>query len=154
MPRLVSDIVDVYPFRRGPGGAVEFLLLLRAPHTRLGGTWQAVHGGIEAGETAQQAALRELREETGLRPEALWQLERVNTFFMARDDCVMLCPGFAAEVAAAAPLRLSDEHTGSRWLSPPDAQAAFIWPGQRRAVREIMTEIIPGGASADALRIQ
>lgn len=33
--------------------------------------WQMPQGGIDAGETPEQAALRELREETGLLPEAV-----------------------------------------------------------------------------------
>lgn len=152
MPRIAIDIVDVVAFRREAEG-VEFLLLRRAPHVRMPDTWQAVHGHIEPGETAAAAAMRELAEETGINPLATWQLERLNSFFVARDDCLQLCPGFAAEAPAGALVRLSAEHTEFRWVSASAAMQMFMWPGQRQAVREIMTEIVPGGPVADALRL-
>jgi dATP pyrophosphohydrolase len=152
MPAVDSDMIDVYPFRRGETG-VDFLLLKRAPAIWLGGTWQAVHGKIETGETAPQAALRELREETGLRPLGFWQLEFVNTFYVAKQDRILMCACFAAEVAADAVVRLSDEHTDYRWEPYEQALRSYMWPGQRRAIREIMEEIVTPGLAEPHLRI-
>lgn len=50
---------------RGAGDATRVLLLQRAGKY-LHGVWSYVAGHIEAGETAAQAARRELAEETGL----------------------------------------------------------------------------------------
>jgi dATP pyrophosphohydrolase len=152
MARVIAQYADVYVFRRVASG-VEFLLLKRQPASRIGGTWQAVTGTIEPGETAWRAALRELHEETGLRAIAFWQLECVNTFYAAHDDTVSMCPSFAAEVAGDAEVVISEEHTEHRWLPPGAAVEAFIWPGQRRAIREILDEIIVGGAAEPFLRI-
>ncbi len=50
----------------GPDGCsvIHELLLVHKP--RNNDAWQLPQGGIEAGETMEQAALRELQEETGL----------------------------------------------------------------------------------------
>ncbi len=152
MPQIVSRIVDVYPFRR-TGSGPEFLLLHRAPGRVLGDTWQAVHGKIEPGETAVQAALRELREETSLAPLAFWQIDAINAFYVARSDEIMLCPCFAAEVGSSSAVVLSDEHVAHRWLPAAEAVAALMWPGQRRAVREIVEEIITPGTAEPHLRV-
>jgi dihydroneopterin triphosphate diphosphatase len=61
VPGIVSDIVDCYVFRRR-SDATDALLLKRAEGGYLGGTWHAVHGRIEPGETAWQAALRERQQ--------------------------------------------------------------------------------------------
>ncbi len=59
--------VDVYVLRAGPTG-LETLVIRRGPSGRCPGSWEVVHGSIEAGERPRDAALRELREETGLVP--------------------------------------------------------------------------------------
>lgn len=151
MPRIATNIVDVYVFRRA--AQIEFLTLLRAPRSRLGQTWQSVHGRIEAGESAWQAALRELGEETALKPLGFWQLEFVNAFYVARDDTLQLCPCFAAEAAPAADIRLSHEHTAFRWLPYPQILEALLWPGQRQAVCEVMEQIVRPGPAEPFLRI-
>ena len=50
-------------------GIVDQILLVRKP--RPSDAWQLPQGGIEEGETCEQAALRELLEETGLRLDAV-----------------------------------------------------------------------------------
>lgn len=152
MPQNVSDIVDVYVFRRRADG-VEFLLLRRAADAALGGTWQSVHGHIEPREPAWRAALRELQEETGLEPLRFWQIDFVNTFYVASRDAILMCPCFAAEAPPNAPVVLSAEHTEFAWLATEQALRRFMWPGQRRAVEEILSQIIAAGAAEPHLRI-
>ena len=152
MSEIVANIIDMYPFRR-QGDAIEFLLLKRAPDSVIGNTWQSVHGKIEPGETAPQTALRELHEETGLSPLRFWQLECVNTFYVARIDRILMCPCFAAEIAADAAVILSDEHTDFRWEPPDRAIAIFMWPGQRRSVREVLEHIVTPSSSEPHLRV-
>lgn len=47
-------------------GAGKVLALQRAGHP---GAWQLPQGGLDVGEEPEQAAFRELEEETGLRPD-------------------------------------------------------------------------------------
>ena len=130
MPETALRVVDVYPYRRVEGGTVEFLLMRRAASAVYTGQWRMVGGKIEPGETAWQAALRELREETGLAPERLWVLPSVNTFYAWTHDRVNLIPAFAARLTAdPTPDR---EHDAFAWLSAEAAAARLLWPEQRR----------------------
>lgn len=153
MPEIVTRYIDVYPFRRAVEGT-EFLLLKRQPDARIGGTWQAVHGKIETGETAAAAALRELREETGLAPIRFWQLDAPNIFFIADLDQVVIAPCFAAEIDPAAVVQLNHEHTAFRWEAGETVLGALLWPGQRQAVESLKRCILnPHAAAERFLRI-
>ena len=65
-----SDMVTVFVLRPDQSGdSWEFLQLQRAKDDYMGGTWQIIRGGSNPGEHMVAAALREMREETGLSPQ-------------------------------------------------------------------------------------
>ena len=100
MPNIASTIVEVCVFRIPQSGTNrhEYLLLHRAENDRIyPGIWQLVSGSIEPGETATQAALRELREETKLRPKRFWVVPLVNSFYVPSEDVLHFTTVFAAE---------------------------------------------------------
>jgi dihydroneopterin triphosphate diphosphatase len=143
LPAITSRFVDCHIFRRTAGGE-EWLVLKRAPHIHLGGTWQMVSGHLEAGEKAYECAVRELFEETGLRPLHFYQASYVNRFYLAGSDEIVLSPVFAAEVAAHATVDLSEEHTDYSWVSYDEARRRYPWPGQRKAIEVIRAQFLEG----------
>jgi 8-oxo-dGTP pyrophosphatase MutT (NUDIX family) len=148
------SLVDLYVLR-GAGPSLECLVLRRAPGGRCPGSWEAVHGHIEPGETPSDAARRELAEETGLAPERLYNLSRVETFYQHRLDELALVPVFAAFVAADATVRTGGEHDRFEWLGPAEARRRFAWPRESRALEDVVALLGTGGAGAveDVLRI-
>jgi dATP pyrophosphohydrolase len=146
VPEICSRFVDCHIFRRvaDADGTLrdEWLVLRRAPHILLGGTWQMVSGTIDAGEKAYEAAARELLEETGLRPLHFYQASYLNRFYLAATDQILLTPVFAAEVAADAEVRLSDEHTAYEWVTPEEALRRYPWPGQRESLQTIREQFV------------
>ena len=148
------SLVDVYVLR-GAGPTLECLALRRAPGGRSPASWETVHGHIESGETPPAAARRELAEETGLAPERLYNLSRVELFYQHRVDHVALVPVFAAFVHHDAMVRLSPEHDGYEWLSPEAARGRFAWPRERRTVDDLVALLGEGHAGAvdDVLRV-
>lgn len=166
MPTLRTDLVDVYVIRQSASEwihrvdpSIELLQLHRG-RDPLKATWQPVMGHIEKGETAVDAALRELSEELGLTTKTpgfkgLWQLEQVHPFFMADMDAVLMSPRFVAEVGHDWSPRLNKEHDGFRWVPAHQAMRYFMWPGQLEAVREIVDIVFrPGSITHDALRVR
>lgn len=150
-----ADIVEVFVFRRGAGGSVEVLQLRRCEaDSAAPGTWQPVMGHAEAGETAVAAMKRELREETGLEAASclgLWQLEEVHPYFLASSNAVILSPRFAAEAPPRWEPAPGREHDAHRWIAVEQAEEAFLWPGQRAAIREIRRDILNPASPASAL---
>ncbi len=171
-PPVRSDVVDVYVFRlrrdhagsgqcpRPPGhvGVVEFLQMRRVDKP-MAASWQPVMGHIQhqtaigEGETATEAALRELQEETGYRPGgglvAFWQLESVNTYFLASENCIMMSPCFAAQVTAEIDPVPDLAHDSFRWVRRDHVDRCFVWPGQRLAVGYIVRELLPAILAPD-----
>jgi 8-oxo-dGTP pyrophosphatase MutT (NUDIX family) len=146
--------VDTFVLRPRDG-ALDVLVLRRAPGGRNAGSWETVHGTIAAGERPEAASRRELGEETGLVPERLYNLSRVEAFYWHRTGELILIPQFAAIVAAGAEPRLSPEHDAAAWLAPSEAAARFAWPRERRALSDVLS-ILGGGDGGlldDVLRV-
>jgi 8-oxo-dGTP pyrophosphatase MutT (NUDIX family) len=148
------SLVDVYVLRHADGG-LECLVLRRGSSGRCPGSWETVHGHIEAGERPAEAAQRELEEETGLRAERLYNLSRVEAFYQHRSDEVALVPVFVAFVDGSHSVRLGPEHDGHEWLSPAAAGERFAWPRERRALEDALHLLGSGGAGPveDVLRV-
>lgn len=97
----------------------RLLLLRRRPDCVAGGCWAYPGGKIEAGETPEQAARRELTEETGLAlTGALYPLGITPGGFQ----------GYAAAVDRPLAPTLNEEHTAFAW-APFGALPAPLHPG-------------------------
>ncbi len=107
------------------------------------------------GETPVQAALRELREETGLEPARLYNVSRVEAFYRHQSNEIVLIPVFAGVVEARAAARHSAEHDRAEWLTAPEASARFAWPRERRALDDVLSILRSGDAGLleDVLRV-
>ena len=154
MTTIRTALVDVYVLRVR-GDVLECLALRRAAGGRCPGSWESVHGHIEPAELPAAAAARELKEETGLTPVRLYNLSRVELFYLHRSDEVALVPVFAAFVAPDAGVRLGSEHDAFAWLQPAAARLRYAWPRERRALDDIETLLGSGspGPVEDMLRV-
>ncbi len=145
--------IDVYLIHQRADGW-RILALQRSLTTRCPTAWETVHGRIEAGEEPERAALREVREETGLEVERLYNV-CVQPFYLYRTHAVELAVVFAAFVDPGLGVTLSEEHSRFEWLVPPRALERFVWPRERAALRDIL-QLLHGGDAGpveDVLRV-
>jgi dihydroneopterin triphosphate diphosphatase len=142
---LRPDMIECWVFRVvPPDDDVEVLLIRRAPDRIFPGLWQCVTGSIEPGETVPEAAMREVREETGLGAdeiEAFYDLDQVAPFFDEGPDAIVVSAIFAARARADAHPVSSAEHDGMRWVPAADAPALAIWPSYAESIRRV-TEVL------------
>lgn len=139
MAKTEVRTISVYPFRLTSEGP-EYLTLHRRPSDRdFGNVWMAVHGRIEPGETAVQAAIRETREEAGLTPTRFWSLDFIEHFYVPSIDAVEIVPCFAAQLEGQ--VLLNAEHDEFRWLHYDAIIRMLIWRGQREAIQILREEI-------------
>jgi 8-oxo-dGTP pyrophosphatase MutT (NUDIX family) len=146
--------VDAYVLRRA-AGAWETLALRRAGGTRCTGAWEAVHGHIEGAERPEDAAIREITEETSLTVERLYNVA-VQPFYLHTTGIVTLAVAFAAVVAPQAAAVLGPEHDLAEWLSLDAARARMSWPRSRTALADIAVLLAggDGGPVEDVLRVR
>lgn len=111
---------------------LEVLLLERAGRP---GFWQSVTGSQDEGETLEQTARREVREETGIDTGAItlidWRLR--NEFNIFRQWQSRYGPGVTRNVEHVFSLRVA--RTGPVTLAP-DEHSAYRWTGLEAAARD------------------
>lgn len=143
MKRLPRD-VSVHLFQRTAAGP-RFLMLRRCEFR--GGFWQDVSGGPLAGETDTEAAVREVREETGFDvTDSIFPLGVIYAYALraelrARWEEVygpgvelVTVVAFAAELTDGDPTLDPSEHDAFSWCSYDEAHALLDWPIEKDAL--------------------
>ncbi|MDD5582783.1 MAG: NUDIX domain-containing protein [Candidatus Marinimicrobia bacterium] len=135
MTQIITRVIDCWIFRQTPEG-LRFLIMKRSRGRIYAGIYHCVHGKIKPGEKAWEAALREMKEETGLKPIRFWVADFTSSFYEPEEDQMNLVPVFAAEVDTQG-LHLGIEHEHSLWLSEEDAVEKVAWWNHKQAIRAI-----------------
>jgi type II secretory ATPase GspE/PulE/Tfp pilus assembly ATPase PilB-like protein/8-oxo-dGTP pyrophosphatase MutT (NUDIX family) len=153
MTSIQVGTVDVFVIRPLPDGW-RVLALRRAAGTRCPGAWEPVHGHIEDGEEPQEAAVREVREESGLSVERLYVV-RVSPFYLRKTRSVEMAIVFAAFVSEPADVTIAVEHDAHAWLTVDEALVRYGFPGERASLREAAELLASGDAGAvdDVMRV-
>jgi dATP pyrophosphohydrolase len=139
MARVKVRVVDAYVYRK-TGDKIKYLILKRARTKMYEHLWQGVAGKIEKGEQAWQAAIRELKEETGLDPIRIFVADHVSKFYETHGDRVNLVPVFGIEVDSDI-ISLSREHSDFKWVDYDSACSYLVWRGQKKGIY-IVNEMI------------
>ena len=125
--------VEAIIFRRN-GSRIEYLLLKRLPERN--GFWQPVTGGMEEGETRDEALRREVMEETGVRNmvaviEGLYYFEFSDPNLNQEYVC-------GVEVPSSEEIVLDPkEHSEYRWCSFQEALQLLHWKENKEALRKL-----------------
>jgi dATP pyrophosphohydrolase len=144
MSTFISNTVQVHVISfEVPTQEPKFLTLQRASHSKLYPLiWQVITGKIESDETALLAALREMKEETGLFPVKLWAIPYVTTFFEVKKDLIHASPVFGALVDSKSQIKLSPEHLTFEWLSYKDCMNRLYLSTHKEGTRVFKDYII------------
>jgi 8-oxo-dGTP pyrophosphatase MutT (NUDIX family) len=144
MPTARSAGVLVYRIRPGQKEP-QFLLL------DYGRFWDYPKGHVEKGEDDMTAALRELREETGIDEIELADDFRHEITYFFRDKRKGLIRKtvvfFLGKVDPKAKVKISDEHVGAEFLPYEQALKRVTYPTAKEALKKVK-ELLDGQRDA------
>jgi dATP pyrophosphohydrolase len=117
-------------------------LIIRRQTPYLYDTWQMVSGKIEKNEKAWEAALREIKEETGLTPDRLYSINNVELFYEISRNCINIVPLFVGFIDSNQDVILSLEHSESKWITPGEAKEYLSFDHQADTMRLIKKRFV------------
>ena len=115
---------------RRDGGRVEVVVVHRPRYD----DWSLPKGKLDKGESWEQAALREVEEEVGLKCRLGPELE--PTSYEDRKGRAKVVRYWLMEPKSDRAFKPNDEVDEIRWLSPADAEAAVSYPHDAELVRD------------------
>lgn len=104
--------------------------------------WSYVSGSIKADETAIEAVIREVKEETTAVIENLYSADYIVQFFDIKHNCLMVVPAFVAYLPADSDIVINEEHTDYRWCSLVEAKSLAAFPNQRALLEHVWLNFI------------
>ena len=140
MADITIRVVDCYVFRQ-TNDYLSFLLLKRNKDKLYEHLWQGVAGKIEGDETAFEAAIRELKEETSLEPVRMFVADYVSRFYESHQDRINLVPVFGIEVDSSE-VKLSKEHVDYKWVDIYEALDTLVWRGQKESIQTVYDMVV------------
>ncbi len=129
-------------YRRTPSGALEIALI----STRGGTRWQLPKGACEPGETVEQTAVREVREESGLETEVERFLHTIEYWYWdtyQKPTPELVCKRVDLFLLRVIGGELSDasfEVDGVAWFTLSAALDLLSFPGERGVVAMLCAE--------------
>mgnify|MGYP001791385746 CR=1 FL=1 len=128
------------------GGAVIYLRdgapFVAMIATRGGTRWGLPIGAVADGETSEQAALREVQEETGLDAEIIGRLDTIEYFFRAGDTLIKKSVDFYLMHYAGGTLtpQLS-EVDDVEWVPLPEAIRRASFDSEKKLLSSALAQI-------------
>lgn len=141
--RINPNKVLLLVYRVLDGNVVELLLLKTTPEPWCDSVWYVITGGIEAGETVEIAAERELFEETGMK-----DIKRVTTksvFYIYKDqrsNKKAIEQLVLVEVGGSDEITLDKEHTEYKWVGKEEFVEEIDWFGHKEKLKRLLMDLL------------
>ncbi|AOS71742.1 NUDIX domain-containing protein [Streptococcus gordonii] len=113
------------------------ILLLKVENEKVS-FWRPITGGIESGESSEEACLREIKEETCLFL-ACSNLTSLGDFTVKIDENLTIRKNLFLVLTEQKEIQISDEHVGAQWVALDKVSSKLYWTSNQ-ATFDIITE--------------
>ncbi|MEE2996385.1 MAG: NUDIX hydrolase [Pseudomonadota bacterium] len=127
------------------------VLLVKRAKPPIAWQWSIPGGGQELGETTRAAALRELKEETGVDAELIGLIDVIDTVREDDDGRIQFhytLVDFAAVWTAGEPAA-DDDVSDAQWVRLSELEEKGLWSETIRVIREALKIRDGGGGRTD-----
>ena len=130
---MMRQSIEAWIFRPEDGE----ILLLKVEAEKVS-FWQPITGGIESGESPEEACLREIKEETGLLLHRS-NLMELGNFTVKIDENLSIHKNLFLVLTEQKEIQISDEHVGAQWVALDKVSSQLYWPSNQETF-EIISE--------------
>lgn len=115
------------------------ILLLKVEDKKVS-FWQPLTGGIESGESPEEACLREIKEETGLILSCT-NLTSLGDSTVKIDEKLPIHKSLFLVLTEQKDIQLSNEHVGAQWMDVERVFSQLYWPSNQTTFEIISEEL-------------
>jgi 8-oxo-dGTP diphosphatase len=136
---MSKEVLTVTSFLESAG---EILLLLRSNKVRsYKSTWGGVSGLIDKGHTADEQAVQEIAEETGLTPSDIRLIKKGEPIVIqdAERDLKKVVHPYLYHITDRNKVKIDWEHTEFKWIKPEDIEKYPTMP----QLKETLDRVLP-----------
>ena len=101
--------------------------------------WTLPKGWIDSGETPEQAAVREVKEEGGVEAKIMKKVETIKIFFTDRngEKIMKFITYYAMEWTSNVPGGFGWETAGVRWMSFAETQKEMVFASEKKLIQSV-----------------
>lgn len=113
----------------------KLLLLQNACWKLEPGKWGVPAGKLENGETPENAAIRELFEETAISLKNPSQVQHLNSLYIRKPEVDYVYHLFKVQLDQIPDVHLSNEHQNYKWATSKDLEEMPLMTGAKEALQ-------------------
>ncbi len=98
------------------------------------GLWQTPAGSVEFGEAPEQAVVREIKEETGLRVKVVAMAPKIMNVLWKKQKRHVLLPTYHCKIIGGKLLKKPPEDFEFQWITKKDYSKLKFTPGTKQAL--------------------
>ena len=117
----------------------QTVLMIEKKRGQGAGKWNVPGGKIHEGESAEDAAIRETIEETGIEPQQLKLAGRLEFYFPLSDSWDNTCQVFTAEKFSGTLVRESEE-CKAQWVKVQEIPLEKMWSDDKLWIPLLLAE--------------